>query len=335
VSPAPAILSVRDLRVEIPTPRGAVRAVDGVSLEVPRGGALGLVGESGCGKTMTLRAILGLLPGRARITGGEVVFDGHALSPRSLGRLRGDSIGMVFQEPMTALNPVFTVGDQIAEVVRVHDTVTRKAAWQRAVEMLTLMGIPAPEERAKAYPHQLSGGMRQRVMIAMALVMHPALVIADEPTTALDVTIQAQILKLMVELNGRVGAAIMLITHDLGVIAETAHRVVVMYAGRKVEEADVDGLFERPIHPYTRGLMVSIPRGRQGVRSRRLSEIPGMVPSLRESTPGQAPFSGCAFAPRCGFAKPRCHEQVPPLLPYGESGKHLAACWEIEQVLAS
>jgi peptide/nickel transport system ATP-binding protein len=255
--------------------------------------------------------------------------------------IRGNQIAMVFQEPMTSLNPVHTVGAQIAEAVQIHQGLSGAAALARAVEMLALVRIPDAPRRVHDYPHEFSGGMRQRVMIAMALSCNPKLLIADEPTTALDVTIQAQILKLMVELNGRVGAAIMLITHDLGVIAETAHRVVVMYAGRKVEEAGVEALFDRPVHPYTRGLMASIPRGRQGARTRRLSEIPGMVPSLRESTPGQTPFPGCAFAPRCGFATQRCHEQVPPLLPYADPsapaapGSHIAACWEIERVLAS
>jgi peptide/nickel transport system ATP-binding protein len=333
------ILSVEKLHTHFFTRDGVVRAIDNLSLEVQAGEVLGIVGESGCGKSVTALSIMRLIPPRSgRIVEGSVRFEGRdlaTLDDEQMRAIRGNQIAMVFQEPMTSLNPVHTVGAQIAEAVRIHQGLSGAAALARAVEMLRLVRIPDAERRVHDYPHEFSGGMRQRVMIAMALSCNPKLLIADEPTTALDVTIQAQILKLMVELNGRVGAAIMLITHDLGVIAETAHRVVVMYAGRKVEEAGVDELFERPMHPYTRGLMLSIPRGREGVRSRRLSEIPGMVPSLREPAPGQAPFPGCAFAPRCSFAKSRCHEQVPPLLPHGASGNHVAACWEIERVLAS
>jgi len=339
------ILSVDNLHTHFFTRDGVVRAIDSLSLTVRSGEVLGIVGESGCGKSVTALSVMRLIPPKSgRIVQGSVRFEGKdlaALSDARMREIRGNQIAMVFQEPMTSLNPVHTIGAQIAEAVRIHQGLSRAAAMARAVEMLGLVRIPDAERRVHDYPHEFSGGMRQRVMIAMALSCNPKLLIADEPTTALDVTIQAQILKLMVELNGRVGAAIMLITHDLGVIAETAHRVVVMYAGRKVEEAGVDALFARPIHPYTRGLMVSIPRGRQGARTRRLSEIPGMVPSLRESAPGQAPFRGCAFAPRCGFATPRCHEQAPPLLPYNDPasqaspGSHSAACWEIERVLAS
>jgi peptide/nickel transport system ATP-binding protein len=333
------ILSVDDLHTHFFTRDGVVRAIDSLSLTVQAGEVLGIVGESGCGKSVTALSIMRLIPPRSgRIVQGSVRFEGRdlaTLDDEQMRAIRGNQIAMVFQEPMTSLNPVHTIGAQIAEAVRIHQGLPGAAALARAVEMLRLVRIPDAERRVHDYPHEFSGGMRQRVMIAMALSCNPKLLIADEPTTALDVTIQAQILKLMVELNGRVGAAIMLITHDLGVIAETAHRVVVMYAGRKVEEAAVDELFERPMHPYTRGLMQSIPRGREGVRSRRLSEIPGMVPSLREPAPGRAPFPGCAFAPRCGFARPRCHEQVPPLLPHRDSGNHVAACWEIERVLAS
>jgi len=240
---------------------------------------------------------------------------------------------------MTSLNPVHTVGAQIAEAVRIHQRLAPGAAMERAAEMLRLVRIPEPQRRLRDYPHQFSGGMRQRVMIAMALSCNPKLLIADEPTTALDVTIQAQILKLMVELKSRLGAAVLLITHDLGVIAETAQRVIVMYAGRKVEEAGVEQLFERPLHPYTRGLMTSIPRGRQGAAARRLSEIPGIVPSLREPAPGIAPYQGCGFAPRCGFATARCRQQSPPLRTEagnpGAGAAHVAACWEIERVRAS
>ncbi len=332
------ILHVENLHTHFFTRDGVVRAIDSLSLTVQAGEVLGIVGESGCGKSVTALSIMRLIPPKSgRIVQGSVQFEGKdlaTLSDEQMRAIRGNQIAMVFQEPMTSLNPVHTIGAQIAEAVRIHQGLPGAAALARAVDMLRLVRIPDAERRVHDYPHEFSGGMRQRVMIAMALSCNPKLLIADEPTTALDVTIQAQILKLMVELNGRVGAAIMLITHDLGVIAETAHRVVVMYAGRKVEEAGVEALFDRPIHPYTRGLMTSIPRGRQGARTRRLSEIPGMVSSLRESAPGQAPFPGCAFAARCGFAKPRCHEQAPPLLPHGASGNHLAACWEIERVLS-
>ena len=349
-APVPALV-VDNLHTRFFTRDGVVRAIEGLSLTVQAGEVLGIVGESGCGKSVTALSIMRLIPPRSgRIVKGSVSFEGKdlaTLSDAEMRKIRGNQIAMVFQEPMTSLNPVHTVGAQIAEAVRIHQGLPSSAALARAVEMLRLVRIPDAERRVQDYPHQFSGGMRQRVMIAMALSCNPKLLIADEPTTALDVTIQAQILKLMVELNGRVGAAIMLITHDLGVIAETAHRVVVMYAGRKVEEATVEALIERPIHPYTRGLMASIPRGRQGARTKRLAEIPGIVPSLRESTPGVAPFQGCAFAPRCGFATPRCHAQEPPLLQYSAAGiaqvdgpaavpgAHLAACWEIERVIAS
>jgi peptide/nickel transport system ATP-binding protein len=262
-------------------------------------------------------------------------------------RIRGNRIAMVFQEPMTSLNPVHTVGDQIAEAVRIHQGLSRSAAAERAVQMLRQVRIPDPERRMGSYPHEFSGGMRQRVMIAMALSCEPRLLIADEPTTALDVTIQAQILRLMLELQSRSGAAVLLITHDLGVIAETAQRVVVMYAGRKVEEAAVEPLFDRPLHPYTRGLMASIPRGRQGARQKRLAEIPGIVPSLREPSPGVSALSGCAFADRCGFAVERCRREAPPLRACTPAGQALdaapavgqpvrwVACWEMDRVAAS
>jgi len=345
------ILAIDNLHTRFFTRDGVVRAIEGLSLTVQAGEVLGIVGESGCGKSVTALSVMRLIPPQSgRIVQGSVRFEGKdlaALDEAEMRSIRGNQIAMVFQEPMTSLNPVHTVGAQIAEAVRIHQGLSKQAALARAVEMLNLVRIPDAARRVNDYPHQFSGGMRQRVMIAMALSCNPKLLIADEPTTALDVTIQAQILKLMMELNGRVGAAILLITHDLGVIAETAHRVVVMYAGRKVEEATVEALFERPVHPYTRGLMASIPRGRQGARTRRLSEIPGIVPSLRETVPGQLPFQGCAFAPRCKFAAPRCHEQAPPLLQYDgagvvhavqgpvEAGAHLAACWEIEKVLSS
>ena len=246
-------------------------------------------------------------------------------------RIRGNRISMIFQEPMTSLNPVITVGEQIAESLQIHQSLDRRAAWNRAIEMLSLVRIAEPQRRAGEYPHQLSGGMRQRVMIAMALACNPQVLIADEPTTALDVTIQAQILNLMLELKDRLGTAIILITHDLGVVAETAERVIVMYAGRKAEEAPVDDLLRNPVHPYTRGLIGSMPRrgaagGRGGMRS-RLQEIAGIVPSLREEIPG------CAFAPRCRFAADRCAVQLPPLEAHGAG--HYAACWEVARAGAS
>jgi peptide/nickel transport system ATP-binding protein len=338
-----ATLEVDDLHTRFFTRDGAVRAVDGLSFSVEAGETLGIVGESGCGKSVTALSIMRLIPPKSgRIVSGRVLFEGTdlaTLDERAMRAIRGNRIAMIFQEPMTSLNPVHTVGAQIAEAVRIHQGLDARAAAARAVEMLRLVKIPDAERRARDHPHQFSGGMRQRVMIAMALSCNPRLLIADEPTTALDVTIQAQILKLMVELKSRLGAAVVLITHDLGVIAETAQRVIVMYAGRKVEEATVDSLFDRPLHPYTRGLMASIPRGRQGRGRRRLSEIPGIVPSLREPAPGVAPYQGCAFAPRCGFATERCGREMPALRAFDPAGSrgaaHVAACWELERVLAS
>jgi peptide/nickel transport system ATP-binding protein len=296
--------------------------VDGVSLAVAPGETLGIVGESGCGKSVTALSVLRLLPPRlARIVGGAVRFEGRdllGLDEAAMRGIRGNRIAMIFQEPMTSLNPVLTIGDQIAEAVMIHQGASQADAMRRAAEMLRLVRIPDAEARLKDYPHQFSGGMRQRVMIAMALSCTPRLLIADEPTTALDVTVQAQILRLMLELKERTGAAVMLITHDLGVIAETCQRVVVMYAGRVVEQAEVTELFDRPLHPYTRGLMASIPRiGRD--RRRRLTEIPGIVPDLRQ------PIAGCAFAPRCPLAEARCAREAPPLLEHLQG--HLAACW--------
>ncbi|MGQ0677995.1 MAG: ABC transporter ATP-binding protein, partial [Rhodospirillales bacterium] len=306
--PGAALLEVRDLRAHFFTLDGVTRAVDGVSFALDAGETLGIVGESGCGKSVTALSILRLLPPRlGRIVSGSVEFDGQDLahlSEAEMREVRGNRIAMIFQEPMTSLNPVLTVGDQIAEAVTIHQKVDRRTAMARAVEMLRLVRIPDAERRVDDYPHQFSGGMRQRVMIAMALSCNPKLLIADEPTTALDVTIQAQILKLMLELKGKFGAAVILITHDLGVVAETCQRVIVMYAGRKVEEAGVTELFDRPLHPYTRGLMASIPRRSAKTRVRRLKEIPGIVPSLRE------PIAGCAFADRCGFATDRCRREV-------------------------
>jgi peptide/nickel transport system ATP-binding protein len=245
--------------------------------------------------------------------------------------IRAKEIAIVFQEPMTSLNPVYTVGDQIGEVIRQHEGLNKKQTLERTIEMLRLVHIPNPERRVTDYPHQFSGGMRQRVMIAMALACSPKLLIADEPTTALDVTIQAQVLKLILELKEKTGAAVILITHDLGVVAETCQRVVVMYAGRKVEEASVLELFDRPAHPYTRGLLASLARGRAGARAKRLQEIPGLVPSLRE------PIAGCAFAPRCRHAMDRCHREAPGLRDVGRNvqGPHRAACFIAEQLVAS
>jgi peptide/nickel transport system ATP-binding protein len=335
-SPVPdAVLSVRDLRTQFFTRDGVVRAVDGVSLDLKRGETLGIVGESGCGKSVLSLSIMGLVPPEAgRIVGGSVKFEGReltALSEREMRRIRGNRISMIFHEPMTSLNPVETVGEQIAESLRIHQHLGSRAAWERAIEMLSLVNIADPAQRAREYPHQLSGGMRQRVMIAMALACNPQVLIADEPTTALDVTIQAQILNLMLELKQRLGTAIVLITHDLGVVAETAQRVIVMYAGRKVEETSVAQLFRNPLHPYTRGLMNSIPRrtasGRRGDIRGRLEEIAGTVPSLREE------IRGCAFAPRCRFAVERCSLARPPLQPHEPD--HLAACWETARVAAA
>jgi peptide/nickel transport system ATP-binding protein len=326
---AQAILSVRDLRTQFFTRDGVVRAVDGISFDLKRGETLCIVGESGCGKSVTALSILGLIPpGVGRIVGGSIRFEGTeltALTEAEMRRIRGNRISMIFQEPMTSLNPVLTVGAQIAESLHIHQGLNRRAAWDRAIEMLALVRIADPKRRAGEFPHQLSGGMRQRVMIAIALACNPQVLIADEPTTALDVTIQAQILELMLELKDRLGTAIVLITHDLGVVAETAQRVIVMYAGRSVEEAPVDELLRDPKHPYTRGLIGSIPRRRPGgARGRargRLQEIAGLVPSLREEIPG------CAFAPRCTIAVERCVKERPPLEQHGTG--HRAACWEV------
>jgi peptide/nickel transport system ATP-binding protein len=326
-----ALLRVDELRTHFFTLDGVTRAVDGVSLSVEAGETLGIVGESGCGKSVTALSIMRLLPPKlGRIVSGTISFDGQdllRLSEAEMRDIRGNRIAMIFQEPMTSLNPVLTIGDQIAEAVMIHQKKNRSDAMAHAVEMLRLVRIPDAERRVRDYPHQFSGGMRQRVMIAMALCCNPRLLIADEPTTALDVTIQAQILKLMLELKGRFGAAVMLITHDLGVVAETCQRVIVMYAGRKVEEAPVLDLFDRPMHPYTRGLLASIPSRRIEKTARRLQEIPGIVPSLRE------PIPGCPFAPRCGFATDQCRSEAPDFREH--AGGHWAACWHVDRVLAA
>ena len=326
------LLRVRDLKTHFENRDGVVRAVDGVSFDVMPGETLALVGESGCGKSVTSLSILRLIPTPpARIAGGSIEFEGRnlvELSDREMRDIRGDAISMIFQEPMTSLNPVLTIGRQISEALVLHRGMSREQANARAVEMLRRVHIPEPERRVTQYPHELSGGMRQRVMIAMALACEPRLLIADEPTTALDVTIQAQILDLMRELRDQTSASIILITHDLGVVAEMAHRVVVMYAGRKVEEAPVRQLFAMPRHPYTRGLLDSMPRLGEslgGHARKRLTEIPGMVPSLKN------PMPGCLFAPRCGYATDRCRSEVPPLRDHGDG--HFAACWESDRVV--
>ncbi len=327
-----ALLRVDNLKTHFFNEDGVTRAVDGVSFVVNKGETLGIVGESGCGKSVTALSILRLIPSRiGRTVDGSIVFEGRNLldlPEAEMRDIRGNRIAMIFQEPMTSLNPVLTVGSQISEAVLIHRGGTRASARQRAREVLELVKIPDAARRLDDYPHQFSGGMRQRVMIAMALACDPTLLIADEPTTALDVTIQAQVLNLMLELKEETNAAVILITHDLGVVAETCQRVVVMYAGRKVEEADVLDLFDRPAHPYTRGLLASVARGKAGSR---LSEIPGMVPSLRE------PIPGCAFAPRCAFADARCHAEQPQLdtIPGESSETHRAACFKSAEVMSS
>ncbi|WP_420564732.1 ABC transporter ATP-binding protein [Thalassobaculum sp.] len=306
------LLDIRGLKTHFATDDGMVRAVDGVDVSIDRGETVGIVGESGCGKTVTAMTVLKLIampPGK--IVEGEILWRGRDIVPLDadeMRKIRSKEIGIIFQEPMTSLNPVYTVGEQIAEVVRLHQGLGKREAKDRAIEMLRLVNIPTPERRVDDYPHQFSGGMRQRVMIAMALSCNPQLLIADEPTTALDVTIQAQILDLLAEMRERVGMAIMLITHDMGVVAETTHRVVVMYAGRVVEEATTAQLFADPKHPYTQGLIRSIPRiDMVAERKERLEAIGGVVPSLLHPPPG------CRFAARCKFATPVCTEEVPPL----------------------
>ena len=323
-----ALLETENLKVEFDTWDGRVRVLDGVSLSVNAGETLGIVGESGCGKSMTALAIMGLVPKPAgHVTGGAVRFNGEDLLAAGEARMRevrGHRIAMIFQEPMTSLNPVFTVGDQIAEAARLHLGLSAAQARSRAIEMLKAVHIPEAEARVDEYPHQFSGGMRQRVMIAMALVCEPQVLIADEPTTALDVTVQAQIFDLLQELRDTRGTAIVLITHDMGAIAEMADRVVVMYAGRKVEEGAVERILGEPAHPYTRGLLACRPQLQLGHGAAReaLQEIPGVVPPLHLL--GQ----GCAFAERCAHAMARCREQVPPETQ--SSSGHFASCWLLE-----
>jgi peptide/nickel transport system ATP-binding protein len=328
------ILDISDLKTWFFTRDGVVRAVDGVSFHVIPGETLAIVGESGCGKSVTALSILRLIPSPpGRIVSGAIHFAGRdllGLSESAMRDVRGNDISMIFQEPMTSLNPVLTIGRQIAETLTLHQGLDRKAALAKAVDMLRLVHIPEAERRIGEYPHQLSGGMRQRVMIAMALACNPKLLIADEPTTALDVTIQAQILDLMRELKQKIDAAIVLITHDLGVVAEMAQRVVVMYAGRKAEEAGVGALFRRPLHPYTKGLLASVPRlgaslGRE--QAPRLAEIAGTVPSLRE------PIRGCPFETRCGFATDICRREMPSF--DEKEPDHFAACFHSDQVAAA
>ncbi|GAB4186204.1 MAG: ABC transporter ATP-binding protein [Thalassobaculales bacterium] len=327
------VLRVEGLRTQFFTLDGVVRAVDGVSFTLAKGETLGIVGESGCGKSVTALSVMGLIPrDLGRVVDGSIRLGGQelvGLGEPAMKAIRGQRLAMIFQEPMTSLNPVLTIGTQIAENVVRHRGVSWQAGLERAREMLELVRIPDARRRLGEYPHQLSGGMRQRVMIAIALSCDPEVLIADEPTTALDVTIQAQILELMLDLKEKLGTAIVLITHDLGVVAETCQRVIVMYAGRKVEEASVADLFARPLHPYTRGLMAARPRldldAEEAGRRPRLQEIPGIVPALNR------PIPGCAFAPRCSHATERCAAEAPALRQ--PAGAHSVACHEAERIL--
>jgi peptide/nickel transport system ATP-binding protein len=329
------VLEVEDLQTVFYTRAGLVKAVDGVSFSLARGETLAIVGESGCGKSVTALSLMRLVadpPGR--IVGGSVRLAGAdlvKLDEAAMRKIRGNRIAMIFQEPMTSLNPVMTIGRQISEALMLHQEMSRNAALERTIRMLDVVGIPEPEQRTKEFPHQLSGGMRQRAMIAMALACNPEVLIADEPTSALDVTIQAQILEVIAKLRREFGTAVILITHDLGIVAETAERVIVMYAGRKVEEGSVERVFADPQHPYTRGLINSIPRlglirNRAEESSRRLQEIPGMVPALSNLPPG------CTFAPRCTLASEICRREVPPF--EEKIPGVFAACWHAGKVVA-
>lgn len=317
------LLAVRDLRIEFRSRRGVLVAVDGVSFDIAEGEVLGVVGESGAGKSLTGAAIIGLLEPPGRIAGGEILLRGepiHNLPAEAMRRIRGRRIGMIFQDPLTSLNPLYTVGEQIIETIRTHKDIAERAARKRAIELLAEVGIPAPEQRIDHFPYQFSGGMRQRVVIALALCADPELIIADEPTTALDVSVQAQIIALMKRLSAEHGTAVMLVTHDMGVIAETADRVAVMYAGRLVEIGSVHDVVQRPKHPYTMGLMGSIPV--LGADAKRLTQIEGSMPGLTEIPPG------CAFHPRCKRMFERCREERPDLI--AVDGGHVA-CWLYEE----
>ncbi len=317
------VLTVDNLKTYFRVKEGLARAVDGVSFQIKRGETLGLVGESGCGKTVSSLSILKLLEmPPAEFHSGKILFEGQDLltfSEQQMRNIRGNSISMIFQEPMTSLNPMLSIGFQVGEVLINHERLTARQARCRTVELLEMVGIPSPAKRATEYPHQLSGGMRQRVMIALALACNPRVLIADEPTTALDVTIQAQILELMIDLRENLGTSILLITHDLGVIAETAHRVAVMYAGKIVEEAEVGTIFKNPLHPYTQGLMKSIPRINESGSTRRLAEIPGLVPNLYDLPPG------CSFFDRCPVGREKCRTTNSQLV--AVDAGHSVRCW--------
>ncbi len=324
-----SLLEVKNLKTYFATRRGEVRSVDDVSFTVERGETLSLVGESGCGKSVTALSIMRLVASPGRVVGGEILFEDRDLlkfGEEEMRAIRGDDIAMIFQDPMTSLNPVFTVGEQIAEAIRLHRKVSKREAWNQAIEGMRDVAIPSPENRAKNYPHEMSGGMRQRVMIAMALACDPKLLIADEPTTALDVTIQAQILDLLKELREKRNLALLLITHDLGVVAETSDRVAVMYAGKIIEEASASELFHRPRHPYTEGLLRAVPRldERREGRMLRLQTIEGVVPNPLELPPG------CRFAPRCEHAESQCRTGDIPLVDLG--AEHLSRCVRASEI---
>ena len=323
-----ALLKVRGLKTHFYTEEGVVRAVDGVDFHLSPGETLGIVGESGCGKSVTALSILRLIPQPpGKIVAGDLIFKDQnllSLSIDKMRKIRGKDISMIFQEPMTSLNPVLTIGKQISEAIQLHEALGGKESFERAVEMLHLVGIPSPKKRVRDYPHQLSGGMRQRVMIAMALSCNPNILIADEPTTALDVTIQAQILRLISDLQKKVGMAVILITHNLGIVAQTARKVAVMYMGKIVEEAEVQGLFGEPLHPYTQGLLKSLPNFYKDLVKRdRLAEIPGVVGSLL------TPPSGCYFSPRCRYTKEVCRKEE-PILKEARPG-HGVRCWLMQE----
>ena len=319
----PSILRIQDLRTHFFTERGLIKAVDGIDLDIEAGTTFGLVGESGCGKSVTALSIMKLVPNPpGKIVGGKILFRNHDLIPLSekeMCRIRGKEIAMIFQEPMTSLNPVFTIGNQISECLLIHQRISTSEAKEKTLQLMKLVGIPSPEKRIREYPHQMSGGMRQRVMIAMAISCNPSVLIADEPTTALDVTIQSQILDLIGHLIKTLGMTMILISHDLGVIARIAQEAAIMYAGKIVEKASIKTLFHHPRHPYTLGLLKSAPRiDRTG--KRRLDTIPGSVPNLLNPPPG------CAFHPRCSYAQEICRQKTPPLSSVGENG-HLSACF--------